>query len=180
MNSSSFMAEQFSSLFVWPSTKSFCRFGVLTSNQSCKVSRGDKLLTSNESPPRVQNKLCNVTFAWLFSVVILKKKKKKNTLLCRRLNQQAVPQVCFTFPHNQYLLKVTDSDTHTHTQSERVCSHCGVWEMRKCLRAIANAFIHSYRAGWLAGEYKGIVRSCKEGLLLHSCTDHSNRLSPLQ
>lgn len=26
----------------------------------------------------------------------------------------------------------------------------------------------------LAGEHKGIVRSCKEGLLLHSCTDHSN------
>lgn len=46
-------------------------------------------------------------YARLLSVVILK------TLLCRHLNQQAVPQVCFTFPHNQYLLKVTDSDRET-------------------------------------------------------------------
>lgn len=89
------------------------------------------------------------------------------------------PTGFYTFSHkfNQYLLKVSNSKS----VKQRVVSiHCGVWEMRKCLRVTVNVFIHSYRPG--PSGYKGIVMSCKEDLLLHSCIDRSNkpRLSSLQ
>lgn len=85
------------------------------------------------------------------------------------------------FPHRSHRYLGISSQQQGNAAS--ASSHCHAWQPWTRLRVTENAFIHSYQAGglaeglvswlsgWLAGGYTGIVRSCKEDLLLHSFPD---------